>query len=155
MFRECLVVCSMCLGVSFIAPRQLGVVEVPIGRQLLPSIGWHTGQSGAPSDMNSSCPVPDILPYWAHPTVGPSVPLAHRTVRCGQLTVGAGHASPTNCAADCWHRRLWLTGQFGAHRTVRWILAATSLLFLESDEFVAGPAWAADQPGHRTLSGAP
>jgi hypothetical protein len=53
----------------FIAPRQLGVVEVPIGRQFLPSVRWRTGQSGAPSDMNSSSLVPDLLPYQAQPTV--------------------------------------------------------------------------------------
>jgi hypothetical protein len=38
-----LVFCSMHLGVSFIAPRQLGAVASPFGRQLLPSIGWRTG----------------------------------------------------------------------------------------------------------------
>jgi hypothetical protein len=116
MFRECLVSYSMRLGVPFIAPRQLGAVGDPIGRQFLPSVGWRTGQSGAPPDMNSSCPVPDLLPYRAHPTVGPSVPLvhrtlsgahrtlsgAHRTVRCDQLTVVAGHTLPADCAADRW-----------------------------------------------------
>jgi hypothetical protein len=48
----------MRLGVPFIAPRQLGAVEVPIGRQFLPFVGWRTGQSGAPPDMNSSSLVP-------------------------------------------------------------------------------------------------
>jgi hypothetical protein len=46
--------CSMRLGVPFISPRQLGAVGSPLGRQFLPSIGWHTGQSGAPPDMNSA-----------------------------------------------------------------------------------------------------
>jgi hypothetical protein len=32
MIIECLVQCSMRLGIPFIVPRQLGVVEVPIGR---------------------------------------------------------------------------------------------------------------------------
>jgi hypothetical protein len=27
-----------------------------------------------------ACPVPDLLPFLAKPTVGPSVPLAHRTL---------------------------------------------------------------------------
>jgi hypothetical protein len=101
----------MRLGVPFIAPRQLGAVGDPIGRQFLPSVGWRTGQSGAPSDMNSSCPVPDLLPYWAQPTVGPLVPLAHQTlsgahwtVRCDQLTIGAGHASLADCAVNRWLR---------------------------------------------------
>jgi hypothetical protein len=113
MFRECLVFCSMRLGVPFIALRQLGAIEDPIGRQFLPSVGWRTGQSGAPPDMNSSCPVSDLLPYRAQPIIGPSVSLAHRIVRCYQLTVSAGHASLADCAADRWS---WapLT-----HRTVR------------------------------------
>jgi hypothetical protein len=95
----------MHLGVPFIAPRQLGAVGTKIGRQFLPSIGWRTRQSGAPPDMNSSCPVPDLLSYRAHLTVGPSVPLVHQTVRCDQLTVGAGHASPADCAVDRWRGR--------------------------------------------------
>jgi hypothetical protein len=45
---------SMRLGVPFIAPRQLGAVGSPFGRQFLPSVCWHTGQSGAPPDMNSA-----------------------------------------------------------------------------------------------------
>ena len=81
MFSECLVFCSMRLWVSFIALRQLGAVGTPFGRQFLSSVYWRTGQSGAPPDMNSSCPVPDLLPYRAQSTVGPRVPLAHRTVR--------------------------------------------------------------------------
>jgi hypothetical protein len=48
------VFCSMRLGVPFIAPRQLGAVGSPFGRQFLPSIGWRTGHSGAPPDMNSA-----------------------------------------------------------------------------------------------------
>jgi hypothetical protein len=135
----------MGLGVPFIALRQLGAIGDPIWRQFLPSVGWCTGQSGAPVDMNNSCLVPDLLPYRAHPTVRPSVPLAHRTlsgahrtVWCDQLTVGAGHASPADCAVDHWARAS-LT-----HRTVWWFLAAAPSLFPESDEFVAGRAWAPD-----------
>jgi hypothetical protein len=41
---------TMRLGVPFIAPRQLGVVECIPGRQFLPSVAWRTGQSGAPPD---------------------------------------------------------------------------------------------------------
>jgi hypothetical protein len=40
----------MRLGVPFIAPRQLGAVESIPGRQILPSVAWRTGQSGAPPD---------------------------------------------------------------------------------------------------------
>jgi hypothetical protein len=71
MFGECLVYCSMHLGIPFIAPRQLGAVGDQIGRQFLPSVGWRTRQSGAPPDMNINCPVPDLLPFLAKPTVTP------------------------------------------------------------------------------------
>jgi hypothetical protein len=48
------VCCSMRLGVPFIAPRQLGAVGYPFGRQFLPSVGCRIKQSGVPSDMNSA-----------------------------------------------------------------------------------------------------
>jgi hypothetical protein len=54
MFNGGLVFCSMCLGVPFIAPRQLGAVGAPFVRQELPSVRGRTGQSGAPPDMNSA-----------------------------------------------------------------------------------------------------
>jgi hypothetical protein len=50
MFNGGLVFSSMRVGVSFIAPRQLGAIGAPFGRQFLPSIRWRTGQSGAPPD---------------------------------------------------------------------------------------------------------
>jgi hypothetical protein len=50
MLKGCLVCSSMRLWVPFIAPRQLGAVESNLGRQFLPSVAWHTGQSGAPPD---------------------------------------------------------------------------------------------------------
>jgi hypothetical protein len=71
MLRECLVYCSMRLGVPFIAPRQLGVVGDQLGRQILPSAAWCTGQSGAPPDSSSTCLVLDFLPYRAQLTIGP------------------------------------------------------------------------------------
>jgi hypothetical protein len=39
---------------------------------------------------------------------------AHRTVRCPLPTVGAGHASLADCAADRCAGDRWLTGQSGA-----------------------------------------
>jgi hypothetical protein len=45
--------CSMRLRVPFIAPRQLGVVGSPFGRQFLPFDGWRTGQSDAPPEINN------------------------------------------------------------------------------------------------------
>jgi hypothetical protein len=80
MFLESLVSSSMRLGISFIAPRQLGVVGDQLGRQFLPSVEWCTGQSGAPPDSHGSCLVHDLLPNQAHPTVAPLGPLAHRTL---------------------------------------------------------------------------
>jgi hypothetical protein len=120
MFLVSLVSSSMRLGVPFIAPRQLGAVGGQLGRPNLPSVGGCTGQSGALPDSHCSCPVRDLLPYLAHPTVGPwgrlahwTLSGAHRTVRCAQPTVAAGHASPADCAADRWRWRPL------AHRTVR------------------------------------
>jgi hypothetical protein len=121
MLSECLGYSSMRLGVPFIAPRQLGAVGCQLGRQNLPSVGWCTGQAGAPPDSHCSCPVRDRLPKQAHPTVGPWGQLAHRTlsganriVRCVQPTVGTTTchtkiARPTISAGD-----RWLTGQSGA-----------------------------------------
>jgi hypothetical protein len=109
MLREFLVYSSMCLGVPFIAPRQLGAVERIPGRQFLPSVAWHTGQSGA-----------DFFPSLAKPTVGALEPLAHRTlsgahrtVRCpfrplALATRRARIPRPTVGPADSW-----LTGQSG------------------------------------------
>jgi hypothetical protein len=42
--------------------------------------------------------VHNFFPCLAKPTVAVAVPLAHRTVWCGLVTVGSGHASPVDCA---------------------------------------------------------
>jgi hypothetical protein len=54
MLSECLGDSFMCLGVPFIAPRQLGAVGDQLGRQFLPSVEWRTGQFGAPPDSYCS-----------------------------------------------------------------------------------------------------
>jgi hypothetical protein len=105
MFLESLVYSSMRLGVPFIAPRQLGAVGDNLGRQFLPSVEWCTGQSSAPPNSHCSSPVHDLLSYLAHPTVAPLDRLAHRTVWCAQPTVGTGHVSRVDRAADCWRTR--------------------------------------------------
>jgi hypothetical protein len=103
--KESLVYSSMRLGVHFIAPRQLGAVKSNPGRQILPSVAWRTGQSGAPPDT-VRCGFPSLSgeadrwqPWsrWhtgqsgasSRPLARPRVPrgsrsrpLAHRTVRC-------------------------------------------------------------------------
>jgi hypothetical protein len=121
MLKVCLGNSSMRIGVPFIAPRQLGAVGVILGRQILPSVGWRTEQSGAPPDNHCSCLVCDFLPFLVQPTVATSGWLAHRTlsgahrtVRCPQPTVGAGHASPADLVADRCAGDRWLTGQSGA-----------------------------------------
>jgi hypothetical protein len=121
MIKECLVYSSMRLGVHFIALRQLGAVGSNPGRQILPSVGWRTGQSDAPPDIHCSQSGADCFPKLAQPTVEDLEPLAHqtlsgahRTVRCPHPTVGSAmrHARimrPTVGSAD---RRF--TGQSGA-----------------------------------------
>jgi hypothetical protein len=120
MLSECFGDSSIRLVVPFIAPRQLGAVGGQLGRPNLPSVGWCTGQSGAPPDSYCLCPVLDFFPKGEQPTVGPRDCLAHRTqsgahqtVRCAQSTVGtttcrAKIARPTVGAGD-----RWLTGQSG------------------------------------------
>jgi hypothetical protein len=111
----------MRLGVPFIAPRQLGAVGGQQGRLSLPSVGWCTGQSGAPPDSHCSMSGADLFPILAQSTVADSWQLAHRTlsgahrtVWCPLPTVGAGHASPADCATDRCAGGHWLTGQSGA-----------------------------------------
>jgi hypothetical protein len=110
----CLGDSSMCIGVPFISPRQLGAIGGQQGRLSLPSVGWCTGQFGAPPDSHCSCPVLDLLPFMAKLIVAALGQLAHRTVRCTLPTVGASHASPVDCASDGCAGGRWLTEQFGS-----------------------------------------
>jgi hypothetical protein len=152
MLRECLVYSSMCLGVPFIAPRQLGAVESITGRQFLPSVAWRTGQSGAPPDTvrcgflfffgEADC--------WRYKAVG-----APDTIRCTPdspvplLTVGSATrrariTRPTVGPADCW-----LTGESGAPPDSPVIYSRTPPTKPESSQFPRASL------SHRTLSGAP
>jgi hypothetical protein len=107
---------SMRPGVPFIAPRQLGAVECIPGRQFLPSVAWHTGQSGAPPDT-VRCGFPSLFgeadrwrlgavgapdTFWSTPDS--PVPPPDRWL---------GHVSRADRAADRWPVRPL------AHRTVR------------------------------------
>jgi hypothetical protein len=87
MLSECLDVSFMRLGVPFIAPTQLGAVGGQQGKLSLPSVGWHTGHSGAPPDSHCSCLVRDLLPILAQTTVADSWQLAHRTLSGAHRTV--------------------------------------------------------------------
>jgi hypothetical protein len=116
MLRECLVYSSMRLGVPFIAPRQLGAVECIPGRQILPSVAWRTGQSGAPPDT-VRCGSLSLFGEADRCSLGAVGALD--TVRFTPdspmplPTVGTCHASRADSAADR------LPGQLLAHRTVR------------------------------------
>jgi hypothetical protein len=104
----------MRLGVPFIAPRQLGAVESNPERLSLPSVGWCTGQSGAPPDIPCSLSGADSFPILAQPTVEDLEPLAHWTLSGAPIRDRwLGHASRADCAADRWRSRPL------AHRTVR------------------------------------
>jgi hypothetical protein len=146
LLSECLGSSSMRLGVSFIAPRQLGAVGGQQGRQFLPSVGWRTGQSGAPPDSHCSCPVRDLLPILVQSTVATLGWLAHRTVRCPLPTVGAGHASPVDCAADRCAGGRWITGQSGAPPDSPVNCSRTSPNFPESGLFTGVQPGTPDSP---------
>jgi hypothetical protein len=116
MLRECLASFFMRLGVPFIAPRQLGVVESIPGRQFLPSVAWRTGQSCAPPDT-VRCGFLSFFgeaDRWRFRAVG-----ASDTVWCTPDSLVPPsdrlfcHASRADYAVDRWLGRLM------AHRTVR------------------------------------
>jgi hypothetical protein len=101
------------------------------------------------------CPVRiSFLIWWSRPLQIPSRwHIGHCPVHTGQFgapfwpgsaTRRARNPRPTVGPADCW-----LTGQSGAHQTVRWIIAVRRRRFPESSKF----AWVS--LAHRTLSGAP
>jgi hypothetical protein len=146
MLRVCLGDSSMRLGVPFIAPRQLGAVGSQQGRQFLPSVGWRTGQSGAPPDSHCSMSSANLLPYLAQTTVAAPWKLAHRTVRCPLLTVGEGHTSPVDCAADRCTGGRWLTGQSGAPPDSPVNYSRTPPNFPESGLFTRVQPGAPDSP---------
>jgi hypothetical protein len=152
--KECLVNSSMRLGVPFIAPRQLEAVEDNLGRLILPSVVWCTGQSGAPPDSHCSCLVRDCLPNKAQSIVAALGPMAHRTlsgahqtVWCPLPTVGAGHTSSADCAADRCAGDCWLTGQSGASPDSPVNYSRTPLIFSRERPFHRRPAWRTGQSG--------
>jgi hypothetical protein len=151
MFLVSLCVSSMRLGDPFIAPRQLGAVGGQQGKPSLPSVEWRTAQSGAPPDSHCRRSGADLLPFRAQATVAAPDQLAHRTlsgahrtVRCPLPTVGAGHASPADCAADRCAGDRWLTGQSGAPPDSPVNYSRTPPMFPESGLFTRGLPGAPD-----------
>jgi hypothetical protein len=117
MLREYLVYSSMRLGVPFIAPRQLGAVESIPGRQILPSVVWRTGQSGAPPDT-VRCGFLSFFgeaDRWRFRAVG-----APDTVRCTPdspvplLIVGSATRRTRITRSTVGPADYWLIGQSGA-----------------------------------------
>jgi hypothetical protein len=146
MLRECLVFSSMRLGVSFIAPRQLGAVESIPGRQFLPSVAWRTGQSGAPPDT-VRCGFLSFFgeaDRWRFGAVG-----APDTVRCTPDSPVPPsvrwlcHASRADYAANRWSGRLL------AHRIV-WCTPDSPVNFIRTP-----PSKSREQPVRPSQSGAP
>jgi hypothetical protein len=113
----------MRLGVLFIAPRQLGAVESNLGRQFLPSVVWHTGQSGAHRTLSGA----RFLSFYGevdrwqpksrwrtgHVRCTPDMSGAHRTVRCLLLVVGSATCPAQITRPTVGQADRWLTGQSG------------------------------------------
>ena len=154
MLKECLVFSSMRQGVPFIAPRQLGAVESNPGRQFLPSVAWRTGQSGAHRTLSGARLLSfygeaDRWQPWSRWRTG--------HVRCTPdspvppSSRWLGHVSRADRAAD-----RWLTGQSGAHRTVRCSLptvgSATCRALIARPTVGPADRWLTGQSGaHRTV----
>jgi hypothetical protein len=107
---------SMRLGVPFIAPRQQGAVESILGRLILPSVDWCTGQSGAHRtvsgarffSLNGEADRCGFGSRWrtGHVWCTPDSPVP-------PSSRWLGHVSGADRAADRW------PGRPLAHRTVR------------------------------------
>jgi hypothetical protein len=140
----------MRLGVPFIAPRQLGAVGGQQGRPSLPSVGWRTGQSGAPPDSHCRRSGAYLLPILAQTTVVDSWQLAHRTLSgaaCRPLARATRRpriARPTVALAT-----VGSPDSPVHHRTVRWIIYVRRWFF---SRVACSPEASL---AHRTLSGAP
>jgi hypothetical protein len=124
----------------------------------LPSVGWRTGQSGAPPDMNNTCPMLDLLPFLAKPTVGSLVLLAHRTqscahrtVRCDHPTVGSATCRPLITQMTVGRGRCWLTGQSGAPPDSPVIFSRDTFSFSRERRVRHRSDWAQALTTHRTV----
>jgi hypothetical protein len=111
-----LVFCWRRLGVPFIGTRDLGAVGSNPGRQILPSVGWRIGQSGAHRTLSGA----RFLSFYVEAVRWQSWSrwrIGH--VRCTPdspvppSSRWLGHVSRADRAADRW------PGRPLAHRTVR------------------------------------
>jgi hypothetical protein len=142
----------MRLGVPFIAPRQLGAIESNLGRLILPSVEWRTGQSGAHRTLFGArfLSINGTVDRWqpesrcrtGHVRCTPDSPVA-------PSSRWLGHVSRADCAADRW------PGRPLAHRTVRCTPdSPVNYSRTPPSKSREQPVYPS-QPGARTLSGAP
>jgi hypothetical protein len=103
------------LGVPFIDPRGLGAVGIHFGRQYLLSVGWRTGQSGAPPDRScslSGARSPSKLgsaDRWSNGRLG-----SPDTVRCANYPLAQATRRPLIALPTVGAIDRWLTEQSGA-----------------------------------------
>jgi hypothetical protein len=135
----------MHLGVPFIAPRQLGAVESIPGRQILPSVAWRTGQSGAPPDT-VRCGFLSF--YGAVDRCRSRAVGAPDTVRCTPDTVRCTPDSPV-LPSDRWLGHTSRADYAVAPPDSPVNFSHTSTTKPESSQFARASL------AHRTLSGAP
>jgi hypothetical protein len=142
----------MRLGGPFIAPRQLGAVESNLGRLILPSVDWRTGQSGTHRTL-SGARFPSkngAIDRWqsesrwrtGHVRCTPDSPVP-------PSSRWLGHVSHADCAADRW------PGRPLAHRTVRCTPDSPVNYSHMSPVNSRERHFARTSLAHRTLSGAP
>jgi hypothetical protein len=121
MFLVSLVLCSKCLGVPFIVPRQLGAVGGQLGRPILPSVEWCTGQVGASrtTTVHVRCAISFHIGRNRPLLLGAGWRTGHCPVHTGQSGAPSRPLELATCSAliartTVVRWRSWLTGQSGA-----------------------------------------
>jgi hypothetical protein len=105
------------------------------------------GQTCILSGGAPDSPVRDLLPYLAHPTVGPLGRLAHRTLsRVPNRPLLQGTRRPHIARPTVGADDRWLTGQSGGPSDSPVNYSRTPLCFPESSRFTAGQPGASDSP---------
>jgi hypothetical protein len=97
MFKGCLVLCSMRLGVPFIAPRDLGVVGAPFGRFGLPSVCGCTGLSSAHQTLHSAMATNHLI-VWFSVLGAPDRPMGGT----GLSGAPCDHCPPVDVGTNRW-----------------------------------------------------
>jgi hypothetical protein len=158
MLRECLVFSSMHLGVTFIAPRQIGAVGDQLGRQFLPSVEWCTGQSGAPDSLvhqrttivHVRCAISFHIGRSRPLLLGAGWRTGHCLVHTGQSGASNRPLELATCRAliartTVCHWRSWLIGQSGAPLDSPVNFSCTPLSFSQEQPVHRRPAWRTGQ----------